>query len=189
MLRIALERGLSSLIAQWMLDGRADGVLDRVARAGALPPEEIEALRVQTAARLQKVREEGAPYADMVTDALGGMRSALPELATMLRTTDTSSARVIAAAVADELARRAAEAARSAAQQWQPSNDETVSPDAPPAATAAPTSAADVNTTPVVAVVDGVVSADASLPAQTAAVSRDDGPVDTDANDVSEATQ
>jgi len=120
MLRIALERGLSSLIAKWMLEGRADIVLDRVAKAGALPPEEIEALRLQTAVRLEQVRDDGALYADMVTDALSGVRAALPDLASIMQSSDASSARVVAAAVADELARRAADAARTAAKQWQP---------------------------------------------------------------------
>ncbi len=118
MLRIALERGLSSMIAKWMLDGRADTVLDRVVKSGALPPAEIAALRAQTNARLQQVRDEGAPYADMIAEALGGVRAALPDLAAILRSADGSNARVVAAAVADELARRASGAARAAAKQW-----------------------------------------------------------------------
>ena len=118
MLRIALERGLSSMIAKWMLEGRADSVLDRVVKSGALPPEEIAALRAQTTTRLQQVRDEGAPYADMIAEALGGVRAALPDLATILRSADGSNARVVAAAVADELARRASGAARVAAKQW-----------------------------------------------------------------------
>ncbi|MCO4760072.1 MAG: hypothetical protein KC502_01095 [Myxococcales bacterium] len=119
MLRVALERGLSALVARWMLEGRADAVLDRVMQSGALSAVEVEKLRKQTLARLHQVSEDGAPYADMVGAALSGMRTALPDVAQVLRSTDAGSARVIAAAVADELARRAAEAARSAAEQWQ----------------------------------------------------------------------
>ena len=117
MLRIALERGLSSLIAKWMLEGRADTVLTRVAKSGALPAEELEALRAQTTARLTQVRDDGAPYADMVTDAIGGLRASVPDFAAILRTADGSNARVVAAAVAEELARRASGLARAAAEQ------------------------------------------------------------------------
>ncbi len=114
MLRVALERGLSSLIARWMLKGRADELLDQVARAGALPPDEIEALRVSTRARLERLEAEGAPYADLVVDAVSGVRAAMPDLGSMLRSADTELARTVAAAVAEGMSQRAAEAARAA---------------------------------------------------------------------------
>ncbi len=71
----AVEKGLASLIARWMLDGHADAVLDRVVAAGALDAAEIEALRAQTRARLGKVRDDGAPYAALILEALSAVGS------------------------------------------------------------------------------------------------------------------
>lgn len=75
MLARAIEKGLASVIARWMLEGHADAVLDRVAAAGALAPEEIDALRGQTRERLRKVRDDGAPYAALLEEALGAIAS------------------------------------------------------------------------------------------------------------------
>ena len=70
MIRDGFEKGLASIVARWMLDGSAQAVIDRVAKSGALPPEQLEKLRADTLDHLHKVRDEGAPYADMATAAL-----------------------------------------------------------------------------------------------------------------------
>lgn len=65
----AVEKGLASLVARWMLEGQSDAILDRVLSAGALEPAEIDALRAQTRGKLERVRDEGAPYAAMLGEA------------------------------------------------------------------------------------------------------------------------
>lgn len=87
----AVEKGLASLIARWMLEGHADALLDRVAAAGALSEAEIAELRATTRARLGKVQQDGAPYAELLVDALGVVaersRGPLMETAGALRPT------------------------------------------------------------------------------------------------------
>lgn len=78
MIRDGFEKGLSSLVARWMLDGSAESVLERVAKSGALPPEQVEKLRQDTLEHLQKVRDDGAPYADMATAALRELLGHVP---------------------------------------------------------------------------------------------------------------
>ncbi len=70
MMRHALEKGIASIIAKFLLESRHDAVFTSIARANALPPEEIEKLRVDTLAYLGKVEKDGAPYAQTVKSAL-----------------------------------------------------------------------------------------------------------------------
>lgn len=58
------------MIAKVLLETRHDALFAAIARADALPPDEIAKLRAETLAHLQKVRQEGAPYADAVTVAI-----------------------------------------------------------------------------------------------------------------------
>jgi predicted RNA-binding Zn ribbon-like protein len=89
MLGRALERGLASLVARWMLEGHADALLDRVAAAGALDAVEIASLREDTRKRLGKVQVDGALYADLLVDAVsavfGSARGPIVETASSLR--------------------------------------------------------------------------------------------------------
>lgn len=78
MIREGFEKGLASVVARWMLQGGADTVLDRVAKSGALPPEQLEKLRQDTLAHLHKVKDDGAPYADMATAALREIAGHVP---------------------------------------------------------------------------------------------------------------
>lgn len=58
------------MVARWMLDGSAEALIERVAKSGALTPQQLEKLRTETLDNLRKVKDEGAPYADMATAAL-----------------------------------------------------------------------------------------------------------------------
>lgn len=78
MMREAFEKGLASVVARWMLDGSAEAVIARVAKSGVLKPEEVETLRRDTTDHLQKVRDEGAAYAEVVTTALKEVAAHLP---------------------------------------------------------------------------------------------------------------
>ena len=78
MIAKALEKGVASVVARWMLEGHADAVLDRVAAAGALPPEELAELRARSRARLERVRDEGAPYAQMLGEVTTAALQRLP---------------------------------------------------------------------------------------------------------------
>lgn len=77
-MRDAFEKGLASVVARWMLDGSAEAVIARVAKSGVLGPEEVENLRRETTEHLQKVRDEGAAYAEVVTTALKEVAAHLP---------------------------------------------------------------------------------------------------------------
>lgn len=118
MLRHAIERGISGLIARWMLQGRAEAVFASIARAGALSPEEIAQLRAETLAHLQAVEKEGAPYAEMVLAAARELLPGFARLAAQARTTATSIA---------------AEALRAAAQAVDPASAHGQRPDDRPA--------------------------------------------------------
>lgn len=113
MFRNVFERGLASVVARWMLDGGADAVLERIARSGALKPEEIEKLRIETRAHLERVREEGAPYVDVVTAALSEVLAHVPDARDALRTAGR-----IAATVAAKSAEAAAIRAQGMADRW-----------------------------------------------------------------------
>ena len=81
MIRHAFERGVASVIARWMLEGRHEAIFRSIERAGALPPEEIATLRDEVRVHLEHVRDEGAPYADMLVATAGEMLPAVTELA------------------------------------------------------------------------------------------------------------
>ena len=78
MFRQGFEKGLASVVARWMLDGSAEALIERVARSGALTPEQLEKLRTETLDNLRKVKDEGAPYADMATAALREVMGHVP---------------------------------------------------------------------------------------------------------------
>lgn len=122
MIRDVFEKGLASTVARWMLDGSADAVIERVAQAKVLKPEELEALRRDTRAHLEKVRDEGAPYAELVATALREVAKNLPlgQLASAgLSAASTVPWRDVASSatrVALDVAARSAQAAAQRAQ-------------------------------------------------------------------------
>lgn len=99
-MRHALEKGVASMIARFLLESRHDAVFAAIARADALPPEEIDELRTETLAHLAKVRDEGAPYADAVAVAVREAAGAIAELSPGLTTAATFAQRTARAAVA-----------------------------------------------------------------------------------------
>ncbi len=155
----AVEKGLSSVVARWMLQGASDAILDRVAATSALEPSEIEALRKQSRAKLERVRDDGAPFVAMFADAAAAMvaqgrggrlgaalrqgsGSLVPSIAELLR----------AAASTLMPTEPAAEETRSAARSSSTSEtsaaaDSCESAGATPTSTA-PTSTAPTSTTP-----------------------------------------
>ena len=80
MLRYAFEKGMASLLARWMLESKGDALFRSIERAGALPPEEIAQLRADRKKYLERVRDEGAPYAEVVRSALNDMQPSVSEL-------------------------------------------------------------------------------------------------------------
>lgn len=77
-MRDAFEKGLASVVARWMLEGSAEAVIARVAKSGVLGADEVEQLRRETTEHLQKVRDDGAAYAEVVTTALKEVAAHLP---------------------------------------------------------------------------------------------------------------
>lgn len=113
----AVEKGLASMVARWMLEGQSDAILDRVLSAGALDAAEVEALRSQTRVKLERVRDEGAPYAAMLGEAAVALLSqakASPMAATL-----RSGGQVLGPVLAQWL--RAAAAAAEASAHGTPS--------------------------------------------------------------------
>ncbi len=88
----AAERGLASLIARWMLEGRHEAIFSSIERAGAMPPEEIAALREEIRVHLEKVRDEGAPYADLLLSTAGDMLPGIVNVAKGARSVALSAA-------------------------------------------------------------------------------------------------
>ncbi len=122
MMREAFEKGLASVVARWMLDGSAEAVIARVAKSGALKPEEVDALRRDTTEHLQKVRDEGAAYAEVVTTALKEVAAHLP-LSGLASVAVTAAGAVpwkdtvaLASKMAMEVATKSAQAAAAHAQ-------------------------------------------------------------------------
>jgi hypothetical protein len=77
-IREVFEKGVASIVARYLLEGSADAVLERVAKAGVLTPDQLERLRHDSIAHLQHVRDEGAPYAQVVLQALQEAGKVLP---------------------------------------------------------------------------------------------------------------
>jgi hypothetical protein len=130
MMREVFEKGLASTVARWMLDGSAEALIERVAAAGVLKPEEVAALRQETRAHLEKVRDEGAPYAELVSTALREVAKTLPfgqlagaglAAASQLPLRDLAgTATRVALGVAARAAQAAAERAQTMADAIQP---------------------------------------------------------------------
>ena len=99
MMRQGLEKGLAALIARFLLESRHEALFASIARAGALPPEEIDRLREETLAHLRAVRDEGAPYADAMMVALREIGSAVLDGSPGLRAAGTFASRTAGAAV------------------------------------------------------------------------------------------
>ena len=74
MMRHVLEKGVASIVARYLLNTRHDALFSAIAKAEALPPEELELLREQTLAQLTRARDEGAPYAEAVMAALSELK-------------------------------------------------------------------------------------------------------------------
>ena len=91
-----------------MQEGGAEAVFAKVVRSGVLPPEEVERLRAEVFAHLDRVQKEGAPYADMVGAALREMAAHLPDSKGVLHS---------ASRVAVQLAARSAEMAAARARE------------------------------------------------------------------------
>ena len=92
MIRHAFERGVASLIARWMLEGRHEAIFRSIERAGALPPEEITALRAEIQVHLEQVRDEGAPYAEVMVATAGELLPGVADLARGARSVALSAA-------------------------------------------------------------------------------------------------
>jgi hypothetical protein len=105
-IRHVFERGLASIIARWMLEGTSDALFERIAKVGALKPEEAEKLQRETREHLERVRDEGAPQADAVLAVLKGVLASLPDLKTVAATA-TRAAVHVAAKSAEAAAARA----------------------------------------------------------------------------------
>jgi hypothetical protein len=127
-MRDAFEKGLASVVARWMLDGSAEAVIARVAKSGVLGPEEVENLRRETTEHLQKVRDEGAAYAELVTTALKEVAAHLPLGG--LATAAVSAAGAVpwkdAVAAASRVAMEVATASAAAAAQHAQTLHETL---------------------------------------------------------------
>jgi hypothetical protein len=115
MIRHVLERGLASIVARVLLDGGAEALLQRVEKSGVLKPDDIERLRRDTRAHLEKVRDEGAAYADVVQAALKEFAVHLPEVQDILR-----QAGKLAVTVAAGSAEAAAARAKDLADKLRP---------------------------------------------------------------------
>ena len=104
MMRHALEKGVASVVARFLLQARHDAVFAAIARADALPPEELEKLRAETLAHLEKVRDEGEPYAEAVSAAVQEVfataKRSSPTLTTGLSTAGSLAMKTAAAAFA-----------------------------------------------------------------------------------------
>jgi len=120
--RHAAERGLASLIARWMLEGRHDTIFRSIERSGALPPEEIDTLREEIRAHLEKVRDEGAPYADLVMATVGDLLPGLTGLA--------KGARSVALSAAAQALHTAGDALDGVATTAEPTTDPPADPPA-----------------------------------------------------------
>ena len=103
MMRHALEKGVASIIARFLLESRHDALFAAIARADALPPEEIAQLREETLAHLAKVRDDGAPYADAVTVALKEVVGAVAELGPDMTTATSVATKTAKAALTQVL--------------------------------------------------------------------------------------
>ena len=129
MIRHVFERGLSSLIARWMLEGASDALFEKIAKAGALDTDQAEKLRRETREHLEKVRDEGAPQADAVLGILRAFLATLPDLrnvtasATRVAVHVAAKSAEAAATRAEELSARAAAAARAASVDPGPETD------------------------------------------------------------------
>ncbi len=99
MMRQGLEKGVAALIARFLLESRSDAIFASIARAGALPPEEIDKLREETLAHLREVRDEGAPYADAMVVALREIGLAVLDNSPGLKAAGTFATRTAGAAV------------------------------------------------------------------------------------------
>ncbi|GEM_PF-3406221 len=99
MMRHALEKGIASLIAKFLLESRHDALFESIARANALPPEELEKLRSETLEYLGKVQEDGAPYADAVMGAAREVGKTVAEMNPGLTMAGGLAARTARAAV------------------------------------------------------------------------------------------
>ena len=119
MFRHVFERGLAGLIARWMLAGRSEAIFRSIDKSGALSAEELEKLRAETLAYLDHVRAEGAPYADVVVSALGGLRSMIPDVGTLAR--GAGHVALMAALKAVEQANQGKDGAASWPSAWPPS--------------------------------------------------------------------
>lgn len=78
MIREVFEKGVASIVARYLLEGSAEALLARIAQSGALTPQQLDRLRGETLDNLQRVRDEGAPYAHLVMQALQEAGKALP---------------------------------------------------------------------------------------------------------------
>lgn len=106
-----------------MLEGGAESVFARIEKAGALKPDELEKLKAETFARLEKARDEGAPYVDTVTAVWREVAGHLPDLQSVVRVAGSTLASV-AARSAEVAAVRAQEIAERLAAGTPP-NDRT----------------------------------------------------------------
>jgi hypothetical protein len=115
-IRDAMEKGLQSLVARWMLAGSADALLDRVAKSGVLSAADLDKLRADTSQYLNKVEAEGAPYAEMALTALKEVAKVVPLASALSDANVRGLAGKVGAVAAQVAAQTMAQAATRAAQ-------------------------------------------------------------------------
>lgn len=80
MWRLALERGLSGLVAKRLREARLDALFAQIAKTGAIAPEQVTKLRSELEANLRQAEAEGGPYVDVLSVALRELTSRVPHL-------------------------------------------------------------------------------------------------------------
>jgi hypothetical protein len=116
MLRPMLAQGLNAVIARWLIEGPSERLLAAVTRAGALAPEEVEALRASTRQRLEAAVQQGAAVASLGESVLRTLLAGSP------------GRQVAPAGLVEELIRRWTAVAEESRPAWAA----TAPPPAPP---------------------------------------------------------
>jgi len=99
MLKDVVEKGVASILARWMLESRAESLYSAIERSGALRPDEIGKLREEIKVYLERVRDDGAPYADLIGQAIGDLRRLAPSFVDLARTAGSMAAHAVLKAV------------------------------------------------------------------------------------------
>ena len=122
MWRMALERGLSAIVAKQLREARLDALFAQVGKMGAMKPEQITKLRAELEANLRKAEAEGGPYADVLTVALRELTGRLPDVREALNGVGRAAAEA-ASKTADAARAEVRRAAQEVAAKRQPSTN------------------------------------------------------------------